>query len=852
MGGFFSANNYGSGFISPPSGAAPGPSLANIDPTVDSGTAAKAQLIFGFDKHFHSYTGNTVRLVRSSDSAESDFGCDASGRFDKVGVNSWRSGANVSVIKFYDQGGTAKELLAKSGGSASSLPVVVSNTWICAGTSFNTTTGALTLSSTDGAPMCEITGGKYLELTSSGLDMASGMGIHMLTATKLRKIEQNNTTDPLSNDSTAETYFSYGLSTTNNFRYELSGGNYLYALRRIATGAGGTDQALSAGGQLKANSVNIVSAVCDANIRLYARGKMPIDTATSAGNQTANASASNGTFRIGRRYPGSSGESTSAGNFYFSGVVITDSLTDFERFKLQARMEQVANQHLAYDLTVLDDMLGANGDLIDWRDADMTGGQITGKKGNVTFDINLATTIGGSTPNWVEDQASPYYGVTGLRSVDKTNPANAFIATTNYFMDVNTGTIGALSHRIDATNTPCQLIGSGSNTTLAGITASGSPPDWHLAIGWNHVQPDGYARVKESTDTTGKTVNGVGGGWGDQSLSQPSQKYLFNTPNGDIGTVESVAITGATKANPCVITATGHGVSAGSTNISGITKANPAVVTSTGHGLATGAKVWISGVSGMTEVNNAEYTVTVVNSSSFSLDGVNSTGYTTYTSGGTVKSSRVYISGVSGMTELNGNHYTITYINANSFSLNGVNSTGYGTYTSGGLMNYALKWPITGESQTWPVGTPITWANFLTDTGSMPATPEGRTYHNWAKGFHSYYDHFLFQCFTFEPGSYNPASPVVADMRSGTTKHFSTSAVGTGGLGHEDFSVANKDGFASVPHGNTSGRLQSMNFFEPFDGVRHLVWFSENAWTMEDARKFKTNIYKIYTEGWPA
>lgn len=71
--------------------------------------------------------------------------------------------------------------------------------------------------------------------------------------------------------------------------------------------------------------------------------------------------------------------------------------------------------------------------------------------------------------------------------------------------------------------------------------------------------------------------------------------------------------------------------------ITAITKANPAVVTYTGADTyANGDQVYISGVVGMTEVNNRRFTVANVNvgANTFELSGVNSTGYTTYSSGG--------------------------------------------------------------------------------------------------------------------------------------------------------------------------------------------------------------------------
>jgi hypothetical protein len=77
--------------------------------------------------------------------------------------------------------------------------------------------------------------------------------------------------------------------------------------------------------------------------------------------------------------------------------------------------------------------------------------------------------------------------------------------------------------------------------------------------------------------------------------------------------------------------------------ITGITKANPAVVTYTGSDTyANGDRVIIDGVVGMTEVNNREFTVAGVNTgaNTFELTGLDSTAFTTYSSGGTI--SEVY------------------------------------------------------------------------------------------------------------------------------------------------------------------------------------------------------------------
>ncbi|MEK7415063.1 MAG: ubiquitin-activating E1 FCCH domain-containing protein, partial [Planctomycetota bacterium] len=65
-------------------------------------------------------------------------------------------------------------------------------------------------------------------------------------------------------------------------------------------------------------------------------------------------------------------------------------------------------------------------------------------------------------------------------------------------------------------------------------------------------------------------------------------------------------------------------------DITAITRANPCAVTAASHGLVTGDQVNISDVLGMTMVNGGPYTVTVVSTSVFTLNGVDSTAYVAY------------------------------------------------------------------------------------------------------------------------------------------------------------------------------------------------------------------------------
>lgn len=74
--------------------------------------------------------------------------------------------------------------------------------------------------------------------------------------------------------------------------------------------------------------------------------------------------------------------------------------------------------------------------------------------------------------------------------------------------------------------------------------------------------------------------------------------------------------------------------------ISAATKANPCVLTMVGHGFSTNDEIYVSGVAGMTELNGRFFRVTSLTVDTCSLqdlfgNNVNSTNFTTYTSGGT-------------------------------------------------------------------------------------------------------------------------------------------------------------------------------------------------------------------------
>ncbi|HWU78735.1 MAG TPA: ubiquitin-activating E1 FCCH domain-containing protein, partial [Caulobacter sp.] len=138
--------------------------------------------------------------------------------------------------------------------------------------------------------------------------------------------------------------------------------------------------------------------------------------------------------------------------------------------------------------------------------------------------------------------------------------------------------------------------------------------------------------------------------------------------------------------------------------ITGITKAGPPVITVSNHGYSTGDKVYISGISGnLSTLNNQIYTITKVDSNSFSLQYATTTKnygsgggvaqkcltstcsivVTTSTTHGFITDDLISFSGMAGLTTLNGTTQEITSLTTTTFDT-GVAGLGTGTYTGGG------------------------------------------------------------------------------------------------------------------------------------------------------------------------
>lgn len=77
-------------------------------PPLDIVNIPATEFAYGLRKLRSGYTGQCVRLRRSSDNAESDFGFKSTGDLNTAAITTWLAGANGFVRTWYDQSGNGR------------------------------------------------------------------------------------------------------------------------------------------------------------------------------------------------------------------------------------------------------------------------------------------------------------------------------------------------------------------------------------------------------------------------------------------------------------------------------------------------------------------------------------------------------------------------------------------------------------------------------------------------------------------------------------------------------------------------------------------------------------------------
>ena len=180
-----------------------------------------------------------------------------------------------------------------------------------------------------------------------------------------------------------------------------------------------------------------------------------------------------------------------------------------------------------------------------------------------------------------------------------------------------------------------------------GVSATETPDEVQLRgsqIRFQNLQ----GNIAAATVAEGDTLTGAVSGATATAIDvvQSTRKLKIEGGNGKLFSPgETVNVTGGSSYNFKVSTAATDLTDAATKTITGATQANPVVITSNGHGLYNGNKIVISGVVGMTELNGNTYYVQNRTANTFSLSSnadpasttnVDGTGFTAYGSAGTI------------------------------------------------------------------------------------------------------------------------------------------------------------------------------------------------------------------------
>lgn len=242
-------------------------------------------------------------------------------------------------------------------------------------------------------------------------------------------------------------------------------------------------------------------------------------------------------------------------------------------------------------------------------------------------------------------------GTQNIAGITNANPAEV---TTSVAHNLNTGDLVEI-YSVRNNTSMKEIVGGpytitrtglltftldGVDSTLFGVYAPGGTPlKWsqpivfacQVKVDENTVMPPSgasttFAEFMLSIQANFPAQPSEGDLWADLSMDDPN---IGNATAGTIIQARPGYLMRMRKNNGAVL-------------ITGATKANPCVITAAAHGFTTGDRISISDVAGMTELNNVadpgpytkDYTVVKIDADHFSLVGIDSSAYGVYTSGG--------------------------------------------------------------------------------------------------------------------------------------------------------------------------------------------------------------------------
>ena len=304
------------------------------------------------------------------------------------------------------------------------------------------------------------------------------------------------------------------------------------------------------------------------------------------------------------------------------------------------------------------------------------------------------------------------------------------IADSSIIATVNTATVDTTAGKLNfqaQVQVPTafiQLVGIRSITAQLTSEVTRGSKDVEVSVGLDTTGSMAGSKISDLIDATNTLIDLVV-----QTAQTPTYSKMAIVPwteGANLGSYAN-AIRGTPIAGQTISSATW--MAEASETITSVSQASPAVVkTSNSNDYATGDYIYISGVSGMTNLNNHIYQVgTVSTTQKFKLkniDGTNvdSSGWsafstsgspvvtkclnsscqvlvTTSTAHGQSNGDTVYISGASGMTGLNGTHAgdvgTVPTTKTYYLTDEGATTVGYNSYTANSGLSYCTDYGCT-------------------------------------------------------------------------------------------------------------------------------------------------------------
>jgi hypothetical protein len=485
---------------------------------------AKHQDAFATQKVVFDWSGNIVRLQRTSDNAVQDFGSDFTGRLNKPAIDAWRNGSSVNITHKLSQMGTGKILPVVGG--AQPFILANGNYVMTTGTNKSAVDGTLSMDVSKGAPAFQTTGTAYLELVNSGFTTTDGIEITVMSVDTLRYTAGGADPAALSGDNTRRIAFGYGSGTTNQFSFEHNQGaidRMVFTTNGISTHQPAPSNSIIKNKRFEQRiktmgfhpTMTTAGDVGSGSGRIYSYQRnsfITYDPALQAGgaaNVSSLATLNNATLRV------SQGLTTRATNQCgVVAVIISKTLTKFDRWVLHQRLAAMGQPHRVATVAKL---MSYFDEIIDFRDANSSTGLVAGRKGKTSIQFNQ-----GAGNTFAYNQADPNTGVPGLFSPDGINANNTFSATNSYFANAR----------------ECSLGFMGRSGTYGNIMywfsiydAEDSRPV--IALGRHHSDPNLQVCISPSLDPDDLSGRyGVDGSEGNGDaiggISQSMAKYAYN------------------------------------------------------------------------------------------------------------------------------------------------------------------------------------------------------------------------------------------------------------------------------------------------------------------------------------